>query len=336
MNPEFLELLISDGLPITNTSRFELLTGGVSSEIYRIDTEGKTFVVKRALEKLKVKSDWFADVSRNDFEIKYLKYVAQFLPDAIPKLLGQGQSYFVMEFLDQGFSNWKTLLIGGDFQEAHAKEAGKLLGKIHQHSYSNHTIAKQFNSLQNFTQLRISPYLVHCAERHPLVAQEILNEAERLKNTHECLVHGDYSPKNILISKKRMVIVDCEVAFYGDAAFDIAFLSSHLLLKGLYHAPHDTNLEHLVKAFLLAYEKERHGIRDFKELQRRTAILLPMLLLARIDGKSPVEYLSPNKKALAREFALKQIAGKNPELQAIIQTWFKNLRNSTKLKTEND
>lgn len=331
MNPEFLELLISDGLPITNTSRFELLTGGVSSEIYRIDTEGKTFVVKRALKKLKVKSDWFADVSRNDFEIKYLKYVAQFFPDAVPKLLGKGQGYFVMEFLDQGFSNWKTLLMSRNFRETHAQEVGRLLGRIHQYSYFDKAVAKQFNSLQNFVQLRISPYLLYCAENHPLVAEEILKEAERLKNTHECLVHGDYSPKNILISGKRTVIVDCEVAFYGDAAFDIAFLSSHLLLKGLYHAPHDTNLEHLVKTFLLAYEKEREGIRDFRELQKRIATLLPMLLLARIDGKSPVEYLDPNKQALAREFALKQIAGKNPELQAIIQAWFKNLKNSTNL-----
>ncbi|WP_422083369.1 phosphotransferase family protein [Ulvibacterium sp.] len=334
MNPEFLEQLIADGLPISKTSRFELLTGGVSSEIYRIDTDRKIFVVKRALKKLKVKSDWFADVSRNDFEIKYLEYVAQFLPNAVPKLLGRGSGYFVMEFLDQGFSNWKTLLMGGDFQETHAQEAGRVLGKIHQHSYSDKAVAKQFNSLQNFTQLRISPYLLHCAERHPLVAPEILKEAERLKNTQECLVHGDYSPKNILISKKRMVVVDCEVAFYGDAAFDIAFLSSHLLLKGLYHAPRYTNLEHFVKAFLLTYEKERDGTYDFQELQKRTARLLPMLLLARVDGKSPVEYLSPDKQALTREFALKQIAGKDPGLQAIIQTWFKTLQNATYLKAQ--
>lgn len=331
MNPEFLEQLASDGIPITKTSRFELLTGGVSSEIYRIDTEGKTFVVKRALKKLKVQLDWFADVSRNDFEIKYLEYVSQLLPDAVPRLLGKGQGYFVMEFLDKGFSNWKTLLMEGEFQEAHAREAGRLLGKIHQHSYSENIIAKQFNSLQNFAQLRISPYLMHCAERHPLVAQEILKEAERLKSTNECLIHGDYSPKNILISGKRMVIVDCEVAFYGDAVFDVAFLSSHLLLKGLYHAPSNTNLENLVNTFLATYGKERNGFQDFQELQKRTAILLPMLLLARIDGKSPVEYLDPNKQALAREFALKQIAGKNPELQEIIQAWFKNLKNPMNL-----
>ncbi|WP_299529551.1 phosphotransferase [Ulvibacterium sp.] len=331
MNPEFLEQLASDGIPITKTSRFELLTGGVSSEIYRIDTVGKTFVVKRALKKLKVQSDWFADVSRNDFEIKYLEYVSQFLPEAVPRLLGKGQGYFVMEFLDKGFANWKTLLMEGEFQESHAREAGKLLGRIHQYSYSENVVAEQFNSLQNFTQLRISPYLLRCAERHPLVAREILKEAERLKSTNECLIHGDYSPKNILISGKRLVILDCEVAFYGDAAFDIAFLSSHLLLKGLYHAPRNTNLENLVSTFLVTYGKQREGFQDFQKLQKRTAILLPMLLLARVDGKSPVEYLDPDRQALAREFALKQIVEKNSELQDIIQTWFKKLKNSTYL-----
>jgi Ser/Thr protein kinase RdoA (MazF antagonist) len=108
-----------------------------------------------------------------------------------------------------------------------------------------------------------------------------------------------------------MVVLDCEVAWYGDPAFDLAFLLNHLHLKGLLHA----GLRGLVEAFVEAYGAE-------EELRRRTAILLPMLMLARVDGKSPVEYLTPEQRQHVREFTRPRIAEAVDSLDKITNDWF--------------
>jgi 5-methylthioribose kinase len=302
-----------------------MLTGGVSSEIYRIDVGGQTIVVKRALKKLKVKADWFAEVSRNRYEAAFLRYVGGFLPNSVPKVLHQGEGYFVMEYLD-GYRDWKSLLKEKTCKLDHAQQAGALLGKIHIHSFGDSTVAKQFGATANFLQLRISPYLHHIAERHPEVAEIINEEAGRLTHTRECLIHGDFSPKNILISSDRLVLVDCEVAFYGDPAFDFGFLLCHLLLKALLHAPDPVEYINLTNAFMTFYQNQWNiNTVAFTDLERRTARLLPMLLLARVDGKSPVEYLNTEKQAFTRVFALTHIKDGDLALKSFIGEWFNDL-----------
>ena len=37
------------------------------------------------------------------------------------------------------------------------------------------------------------------------------------------LVHGDFSPKNILISNKKIIYLDAECCNYGDPVFDLVF-----------------------------------------------------------------------------------------------------------------
>ena len=86
--------------------------------------------------------------------------------------------------------------------------------------------------------------------------REVLRaEAERLVTCRSVLVHGDFSPKNLLVSGDRLVIIDCEVAWYGDPAFDLAFLLNHLCLKALYHAPaHGADLRVAGRATCQAYQ----------------------------------------------------------------------------------
>lgn len=322
----FLDLLRKDRILPSEHPGFRLLTGGVSSELYRIDGGGKTIVVKRALKKLKVKADWFAEVSRNRYEAAFLRYVGGFLPNSVPLVLHEGEGYFVMEFLD-GYRDWKSLLKEKTCKQDHAQQAGALLGKIHIHSFGDPTIAKQFDAIANFVQLRISPYLYHIANRHPAVAEIVHEEAERLIQTKKCLIHGDFSPKNILISSDRLVLVDCEVAFYGDPAFDVGFLLCHLLLKALLHAPDLIGFLGLTNAFMAAYQNQL-SLNNvvFTDVERRTAHLLPMLLLARVDGKSPVEYLNSEQQAFTREFALTQIKGGDLALKSLIGEWWVSLK----------
>lgn len=296
------------------------LTGGVSSDIHLVDDGGRRFVVKRALDKLRVEADWFADTSRNEHERAYIEYVASFRPDAVPRLLhaDDASGYFAMEYLD-GFANWKSDLLGGRFDGDLAGAAGGLLGAIHARSWDDAAVRERFDTGRNFDQLRVDPYLRATGVRHPEVSDAIHAEASRLLGTRECLVHGDYSPKNMLHRAGRLVVLDCEVAWFGDGAFDLAFLLNHLCLKALYHAPSETPLPGMIRRVRAAYRSQVPGHAD--AVEARVARLLPMLLLARVDGKSPVEYLDPDRQALTRCHAVRLIRGADAGLDDVIARW---------------
>ena len=296
---DFLSRLRLDGVVRNPDAALTPLTDGVSSDIFRVDDGSDTFVVKRALAKLRVKDHWTADVSRNQYEQMYIEYVSRFLPQAVPSLRpgNKKRNYFSMEYLGPGFTSWKQLLLRGEAHLEHAIRAASVLGRIHMQSTVDVEIAKQFDTTANFMQLRIDPYLLTTGRRHPDLTTLFEEEAQRLVSVRECLVHGDFSPKNMMVSERRLVLLDCEVAWYGDPAFDLAFLLTHLFLKGLFHAPRQIGLCSLAKAFWQRYVEETGSVIDRQSLEPRVARLLLMLLLARIDGKSPVEYLKDLKKA---------------------------------------
>jgi aminoglycoside phosphotransferase (APT) family kinase protein len=139
--------------------------------------------------------------------------------------------YFTMEYLGAGWQNWKRMLLDCRSEPWIAQEVSGLLGKIHARSASDPEARERFQTLTNFEQLRIEPYLLATARRHPRLKAVLEAEAARLRAERSVLTHGDFSPKNILVSPQRVVVLDCECAWYGDAAFDIAFLLNHIFLK---------------------------------------------------------------------------------------------------------
>lgn len=320
---EILDLLRRDGVVRGEAARLTPLNGGVSCEIYLVEDGVERFVVKRALAKLKVQADWFADVKRNRSEWEFIRYVARFLPQAVPVLqyCSASDHYFAMEHLNGQFSNWKQLLLAGQGREEDARRAGNVLAQIHRRSTGDLEARSLFDTTQNFFQLRIEPYLLAAGEKHPELRPLFEAEAARLADTRECLVHGDFSPKNILVSADRMVLLDCEVAWYGDPAFDIAFLLNHFFLKSLLHAPQANGLESMIGAFWSAYQT----VRPSPELAPRVSRLLLMLMLARVDGKSPVEYLDGARQHFVRQFVSWQLPGGTFSLASITSAWFTRL-----------
>ena len=318
------ELIRQRGWIESGTVIFTPLTGGVSSEIFLVEGGARRFVVKRALEKLKVATDWFADTARNQYEQAYIRYVSGFRPDAMPEIIGSDAQagLFVMEYLD-GFSNWKQALLDGECDNVLARKAGKLLGEIHARSWGAPEVLAQFDAMPNFDALRIDPYLRTTAAEHPALKGLILAEAERLAHCRECLVHGDYSPKNILFNDERLVPLDCEVACFADAAFDLSFFLNHLFLKSLYHAPDSTGFPAMVDAARGGYREGNPEHAD--AVEKRTAHLLPMLLLARVDGKSPVEYLTKTQQDFIRHFVPDQLARGVKHLSAVQGFWFESI-----------
>lgn len=325
---DFLDILRQDGVVRHPDATLTPLGGGVSSEIFRVDDAGDAFVVKRALPKLKVEDEWVADTSRNRYEQKYIEYVSGFLPQAVPLLRSHdaNRGYFAMEYLGPEFTSWKQQLLRGEARMEHADLAATVLGRIHAHSAADTGLARQFSTTANFMQLRLDPYLLTTGRRHPDLRVLFETEAQRLASTEQCLVHGDFSPKNIMISASRWVLLDCEVAWYGDPSFDLAFLLTHLLLKGLYHAPRRIGLDQMARAFWRRYIQVAGDVIDAPAVEPRVTRLLLMLLLARIDGKSPVEYLTDSrKKDWVRHFVRSKLSKEHFDLAAILADWFTEL-----------
>ena len=317
--------LLQSGLLSGEGTRISALTGGVSSDIYLIEEGDQKVVVKQALDTLKVKDFWQVDVARNLAEQNFIRQVSGFVPQNIPALLycDEEQNYFVMEYLE-GYRDWKSYLLSGETNTELARRAGLIIGAIHKHTWGDQQIADSFDNMNSFYALRIEPYLLTTASRHPELGARICAEAERLKQTRLCLIHGDYSPKNIMINQGQMVVLDCEVACYGDPAFDLAFLFNHFLLKALFHSH---NHEPFVSLVAHAWQSYRSCFDSFDHtVEQRAGRLLLMLMLARMDGKSPVEYIVDEyQKRLVRRFVLELLPQDIFTLSEICSRWEKHL-----------
>lgn len=286
------------------------LTGGVASDIAVVDTGSRKVCMKFALPKLKVESDWFAPVHRNAAEYAWLETVAGWRSANVPQLYGRSEalSGFAMEFLDgQDIYLWKNALLAEKPDRGEAHAVGDALGAIHAASTAPDFDAKPFDNMDDFTALRIEPYLTYTATVHPEQKGDLTSLADGLKAASQVLVHGDVSPKNIIMRAEKPVFLDAECATMGDASFDPAFCLNHLLLKAI-HLPHSrTRLLASARTFWEAYAPHVCW-EDAAELEARICRLLPALMLARVDGRSPVEYLDQSERARTRALALDILA----------------------------
>jgi aminoglycoside phosphotransferase (APT) family kinase protein len=312
------------GLTNGDTPRLTPLTGGVASDIFRVDAGGRSFVVKRALAKLRVAADWLAPVERNALEVAWLQVAASIEPGAVPAILGHDQAsgLFAMQFLSpDDHPVWKAELHAGRADPAFAAELGRRLAHIHAQTADRPDLAARFDSDGIFHSIRLEPYLEATARRHPIVADGLVALSAETLATHAALVHGDVSPKNILCGPNGPIFLDAECAWYGDPAFDVAFCLNHLLLKCLWTPP-------ATPGFLACFTSlhEAYSAAAGVALQTRVARLLPALLLARIDGKSPVEYVTDDaQRALVRRVAIPLINQPPTTLEAVRAAWSEGL-----------
>ncbi|MEW9304855.1 phosphotransferase family protein [Labrys neptuniae] len=306
------------------TARFSALTGGVSSDIHLVETASRRFCVKRALARLKVAAVWEAPTNRNAAEAAWIRQIGQWLPDGVPALLGEDEQLglFAMAFLAPELNPvWKEHLLEQRVDSAFAARVGADLGLIHAASAREGELALRFANDTTFGPIRIEPYLMATARAHPDLAGRIEAIAARTLASKKALIHGDVSPKNILCGRKGPVFLDAECACFGDPAFDLAFCLNHLLLKGarrgVPRAAYRDAFEALAGTYFARIDWE-----DRAALEARTAALLPVLFLARVDGKSPVEYLTQeDEREAVRHFARPLIADPQQDLIAIANAW---------------
>jgi aminoglycoside phosphotransferase (APT) family kinase protein len=302
--------------------RSRALTGGVSSGIHRVDLRSGSYCLKQALPQLKVAKEWKVPVERVFAEIGYLRTVHAIVPGHVPRVLGEdlASKSFVMPFLGPEYRNWKAELLAGRVDVAIARTLGDVLGRIHAATANDAALADHFANDANFHALRLEPYLVEAAREHPALANHLHAIVDRTASTRRVLVHGDVSPKNILVGPDGPVLLDAECAWYGDPAFDLAFCLNHFLLKAAHRPAAGSALLAAFGAFLQAYWP--HALWEpAGGLEARVATLLPGLALARIDGKSPVEYLGEPQRAAVRRVAVALLQDPPSSLETIAARW---------------
>lgn len=307
------------------------LTGGVSSDIWKVEAGDAVFCVKRALAKLKVAQDWRAPVGRNANEAAWIETARAIVPGSAPRILAHDPDagLFAMEFLAADrFPLWKAELRDGRVDPADAARVGTALARIHAATAGDPAVARRFATDDIFHAIRLEPYLVATARAHPDLAPVLEGLVARTAGTRFALVHGDVSPKNILIGPDGPVFLDAECAWYGDPVFDVAFCLNHLLLKCLWN-PAATPL------FLAAFDRLAAAWLDGvaweprAAAEARAATLLPGLFLARVDGKSPVEYLTAEAdRDRVRATARRLLARPVDRLAAVRDAWQADLAHS--------
>ncbi len=306
----------------------EPLTGGVSSDIALVSVGARRFCIKRALAKLKVAADWRAPVERNRSEVAWLTVAATVKADCVPDVLADrsAEGWFAMAYLDPATHPvWKAQLRDGIIDAGFAAEVGRGIGRIHAATAGRADLAQRFATDHIFYPIRLEAYLVATADKHPDVAAALHQLVRTTQSNRLALVHGDVSPKNILCrqttSTAQPVFLDAECAWYGDPAFDLAFVLNHLLLKCLWRPQHAARylacFDALEEAYLGQVTWEAR-----EAMEARAAALLIGLLLARIDGKSPVEYVTDEaQKNSVRAFALPLLTRPPHALAEVRAAW---------------
>ena len=323
--PELLRTLARIGIADRELSPVVTpLTGGVSSNIVRIQIGDRNFCLKQALPKLKAEKDWQVPVDRVYAEIDWLRTAERLVPGHAPRVIGVDKqtNSFVMEFLPDSYRNWKSELMAGRIAPETAARLGEVLGRIHAGTAGDSDMADLFANDDLFYAIRLEPYLEEAARQHPAVAGVLSALIERTRLTRKALVHGDVSPKNILVGLQGPVLLDAECACYGDPAFDVAFFLNHLLLKSAWRLQLLPELLQCLELFVARYS-EQVDWEPLDDLIMRIQTLLPGLLLARIDGKSPVEYLSEATREHVRRLALDMLGAPSISLFEITRLWKK-------------
>ena len=266
-----------------------------------------------------------APVERNAYEVAWIQVAGEIAPASAPRVLAHDEvrGMFAMNYLEPAAHPlWKQELREGRIDSVFAAAVGETLGRIHSRTANSVDMAARFPTDRIFRAIRLDSYLAETARSHPDRAEALLELVEVTATTHKTLVHGDVSPKNILVGPGGTpVFLDAECAWYGDPAFDLAFCLNHLMLKCLWTpsaaAGFLDGFEALSNAYLASVDWE-----NASDLEARAARLLPGLFLARVDGKSPVEYLvAGGEKESVRRTARQLLVAPVARLDEVSSRW---------------
>lgn len=305
-------------LPAHASPAVRELAGGVSNIVLRVDLgPGERFVLKQCRERLRVAMDWRAPLERIWTEVAAMRLLFDVLPPGtVPRILFEDRDHYLyaMECAPDDAVTWKQQLMACNFDVQRAVRVGELLARVHVEAAGHPALAGRLADTSLFEHLRVDPYYRTVAQAHPDLAPALEALIAAMPAAPDrTLVHGDFSPKNLLVSGNRLILLDFECAHAGDPAFDIGFLASHLVLKtfraarleGPRQVGHHLSLLDLFWASYVAWcNIDHHGDRSRRGVRHAAACLL-----ARLDGKSPVEYRHELDQHAVRRLAREILQG---------------------------
>jgi len=285
-----------------------VLRGGVSNKAVLVKGPTRSIVVKQALEKLRVATDWHADPARIEREAIGLKLLEPLAPaGSITPFVFEDVPLFLlgMEAVPDPHENWKTVLLRGEVADDAIHQFGSLLGRIHfQGTKLDAEALRPIQDRRFFEELRVDPYYRFAAKNNPETTEFYTHLISDMKAMPLTVVHGDFSPKNILVYQGRLVLLDHEVIHLGDPTFDLGFALTHLLSKANHlRSSRDLFLQ-AAGNFWKSYLIEARSLATEKDFESRACRQTLACLLARIDGRSPLEYLTPEERGAQKRAAL--------------------------------
>ncbi|MBS1852348.1 MAG: aminoglycoside phosphotransferase family protein [Acidobacteria bacterium] len=307
------------------------LAGGVSNRTVLVswpDRHG--WVLKQALAKLRVAVDWFSDPERIAVEAKALRWLNHAAPPgSTPGFVFEDTSRHIlaMQAIPEGHENWKSLLLAGEIVPDHFEQFGVLLGAIHRQSTEHAAqLAEEFADTRYFESLRLEPYYLYTAQQVPDAAGFLRALASETLRHKDCLVHGDFSPKNTLLYQDKLILLDYEVMHFGDPAFDVGFAMAHFLSKAHHLPRHHDQVAAGAERFLAVYRRQVAALAWAGELEPRMVRHSLGCSLARVAGKSTLEYLSREEMERQRHALLPLLANPPATVDGLIGQFLQNIR----------
>lgn len=285
------------------------LTGGVSGIVLEVAAADQRLVVKQPLAQLGVAQGWTAGQERSVTEAKALVLAARWTPGHVPAVVAVDSDRFilVMARAPEAMRSWKSQLLAGHCDSDVAATLGRVLGRWHRRSHLEPDTIVGLAAPGALEDLRVSPYYRATANAFPDAAHRISTLIDLLETRRHCLVHGDFSPKNVLVGGGQVWVLDFEVAHVGDPDFDVAFLLTHLIAKAVHRPQCRPKLARCAAMFIAAYEAEIATC-SLSTLPSTAAAHTGGLLLARVHGKSPLEYLDSNSRSRVTAAGLAALA----------------------------
>ena len=312
----------------SETIEMKLLNGGVSNRAVLVKrATGNDWVLKQALEKLRVQRDWFSNPERIHREAAGMRYLYQFAPENITPFIFEDKTEHIlaMQAVAEPHENWKLMLLRKEIKAQHVQQFAELLALIHRQSFMFQEAKDLFAERSYFETLRLEPYYLYTASQLPEAAEFLEQLVEATRQRLLTLVHGDYSPKNVLVHQDKLILLDHEVIHFGDPAFDIGFALTHLLSKAHHLKDARNHFMEMALYFWHVYAESSKDLAFFKTLETFAIRHTLACLLARVQGLSPLEYLSQNEQMAQTKQALKLMQKEPKSMQELITLFIKGV-----------
>lgn len=293
-----------------------VLTGGVSNRTVRVAfASGEAWVLKQALSKLRVAADWFSSPERIYREAAGLRWLERIAPAGSTTPLvfeDELEHVLAMKAVPDPHQNWKEMLLAGDLRSEHVEQFAALLATVHRvaSELNERTgdIEHAFADRTFFESLRLEPYYLYAAGRVPATGAFLEELVKHTRGRAFTLVHGDFSPKNVLVHQHKLVLIDHEVVHFGDPAFDVGFALTHLLSKAHHLCAYRDAFRRAALQFWDAYRSTLGDVRWSAGLEGYAVRHTLAILLARVAGRSPLEYLNASERTAQQAVTSKLMA----------------------------